>query len=185
MSTVAKRKRGDVIRPGSEPPGGLAHPGRLDRNRTLRSYPQSTGRGRPRRRTWPARLVATRVSGRSKDRTPLAPFARCGPTVAAGPARSCHRRLSHRRRAGRPAQEREVAGRARRGGPCLGRTSSPRAGGPSGRRRGVLLRPGAGAALGLLAESDATPDDVGECPHCGVELPESGPPMCPRCGGPY
>jgi HEAT repeat protein len=24
-----------------------------------------------------------------------------------------------------------------------------------------------------------------ECPHCGLDLPEDGPPMCPRCGGPY
>jgi HEAT repeat protein len=22
------------------------------------------------------------------------------------------------------------------------------------------------------------------CPHCGLDLPESGPPMCPRCGAP-
>ena len=26
--------------------------------------------------------------------------------------------------------------------------------------------------------------DDGECPHCGLELSESGPPMCPRCGAP-
>ncbi|QCC52044.1 HEAT repeat domain-containing protein [Halapricum salinum] len=29
------------------------------------------------------------------------------------------------------------------------------------------------------------PDDDGQCPHCGLEFPENGPPMCPRCGGPY
>jgi len=29
------------------------------------------------------------------------------------------------------------------------------------------------------------PDGDGHCPHCGLELPENGPPMCPRCGGPY
>lgn len=25
----------------------------------------------------------------------------------------------------------------------------------------------------------------GACPRCGLALPESGPPMCPRCGAPY
>ncbi|XVH33720.1 HEAT repeat domain-containing protein (plasmid) [Haloferacaceae archaeon DSL9] len=34
-----------------------------------------------------------------------------------------------------------------------------------------------------LAEITA-PDGEGECPHCGLALPESGPPMCPRCGAP-
>jgi len=29
-----------------------------------------------------------------------------------------------------------------------------------------------------------SPDADGECPHCGLELPEQGPPMCPRCGAP-
>ncbi|MDF9744397.1 sister chromatid cohesion protein PDS5 [Natrinema salsiterrestre] len=29
------------------------------------------------------------------------------------------------------------------------------------------------------------PDGDGECPHCGLALPENGPPMCPRCGAPY
>jgi HEAT repeat protein len=29
-----------------------------------------------------------------------------------------------------------------------------------------------------------SPDVEGECPHCGLELPEQGPPMCPRCGAP-
>ncbi|SIS13865.1 HEAT repeat domain-containing protein [Natronorubrum thiooxidans] len=29
------------------------------------------------------------------------------------------------------------------------------------------------------------PDGEGECPHCGLVLPENGPPMCPRCGAPY
>jgi len=27
--------------------------------------------------------------------------------------------------------------------------------------------------------------DAEECPHCGLELPDGGPPMCPRCGAPY
>jgi HEAT repeat protein len=29
-----------------------------------------------------------------------------------------------------------------------------------------------------------SPDVEGECPHCGLEIPEEGPPMCPRCGTP-
>jgi hypothetical protein len=29
-----------------------------------------------------------------------------------------------------------------------------------------------------------TAPDGSACPHCGLDLPESGPPMCPRCGAP-
>jgi rubrerythrin len=29
-----------------------------------------------------------------------------------------------------------------------------------------------------------SPDADGDCPHCGLALPESGPPMCPQCGAP-
>jgi HEAT repeat protein len=32
-------------------------------------------------------------------------------------------------------------------------------------------------------EEITTPD--GGCPHCGLSLPENGPPLCPRCGVPY
>lgn len=35
-----------------------------------------------------------------------------------------------------------------------------------------------------IAAEIATPDTDGECPHCGLSLPETGPPMCPRCGAP-
>ncbi|WP_089819468.1 HEAT repeat domain-containing protein [Halomicrobium zhouii] len=35
-----------------------------------------------------------------------------------------------------------------------------------------------------IAEAIAAPDADGECPHCGLALPEPGPPMCPRCGAP-
>lgn len=35
------------------------------------------------------------------------------------------------------------------------------------------------------AEAIRSPDGDGECPHCGLDLPEEGPPMCPRCGAPY
>ncbi|MFB6223166.1 MAG: hypothetical protein ABEH86_05775 [Haloarcula sp.] len=31
---------------------------------------------------------------------------------------------------------------------------------------------------------EMTSSDEGECRHCGLTLPESGPPMCPRCGAP-
>lgn len=31
-------------------------------------------------------------------------------------------------------------------------------------------------------EAITSPD--GECPHCDLELPEDGPPLCPRCGTP-
>ncbi|ELY96330.1 HEAT repeat domain-containing protein [Natrialba taiwanensis] len=34
-----------------------------------------------------------------------------------------------------------------------------------------------------IADAIAAPD--GECTQCGCSLPESGPPMCPRCGTPY
>jgi HEAT repeat protein len=34
-----------------------------------------------------------------------------------------------------------------------------------------------------VVEEMTSPDD-GECPHCGLELAASGPPMCPRCGAP-
>lgn len=34
----------------------------------------------------------------------------------------------------------------------------------------------------VVAELTA-PD--GECPHCGLTLPENGPPTCPHCGAPY
>ncbi|QLH81681.1 HEAT repeat domain-containing protein [Halosimplex pelagicum] len=33
-------------------------------------------------------------------------------------------------------------------------------------------------------EAMRSPDADGECPHCGLELPDQGPPMCPRCGAP-
>ncbi len=37
-------------------------------------------------------------------------------------------------------------------------------------------------ATGDIAEDMTTPDTDGECPHCGLSLPENGPPMCPQCG---
>jgi len=35
---------------------------------------------------------------------------------------------------------------------------------------------------GVVQEINSSDD--GACPHCGLGLPESGPPMCPRCGAP-
>lgn len=35
-----------------------------------------------------------------------------------------------------------------------------------------------------IVEEITSPDDNHECPHCGFDLPEDGPPMCPRCGAP-
>jgi len=32
--------------------------------------------------------------------------------------------------------------------------------------------------------AEMTTPDEGECPHCGLTLAESEPPMCPRCGAP-
>jgi len=40
------------------------------------------------------------------------------------------------------------------------------------------------ASTERLVEAMSTPDADGECSHCGLELPEQGPPMCPRCGAP-
>ncbi|MDZ7745891.1 MAG: HEAT repeat domain-containing protein [Halobacteriales archaeon] len=34
-----------------------------------------------------------------------------------------------------------------------------------------------------VVEAMTTPDGD-ECPHCGLAVPEGGPPMCPRCGAP-
>ncbi|EMA55848.1 hypothetical protein C451_04756 [Halococcus thailandensis JCM 13552] len=47
--------------------------------------------------------------------------------------------------------------------------------------------------IGTVPAIRATTDEIvaeimapdGECPHCGLALPENGPPMCPRCGAPY
>ncbi|WP_101296857.1 HEAT repeat domain-containing protein [Halegenticoccus soli] len=36
-----------------------------------------------------------------------------------------------------------------------------------------------------IAEEIRSPDGDGECPHCGLALPGTRPPTCPRCGAPY
>ena len=41
-----------------------------------------------------------------------------------------------------------------------------------------------GTTQGIIEDITA-PGANNECPHCGLALPESGPPMCPRCGAPY
>jgi len=49
---------------------------------------------------------------------------------------------------------------------------------------------GIGSLEELRAETEAiveditTPDEDGTCSQCGHVLPEHGPPLCPRCGGP-
>ncbi|WP_049901484.1 HEAT repeat domain-containing protein [Natrinema sp. J7-1] len=35
-----------------------------------------------------------------------------------------------------------------------------------------------------IVEAITSPDSA-ECQHCGLDLPEGGPPMCPRCGAPH
>jgi hypothetical protein len=34
------------------------------------------------------------------------------------------------------------------------------------------------------ADGIRSPDSDDECPHCGLNVPDVGPPMCPRCGAP-
>ena len=36
-----------------------------------------------------------------------------------------------------------------------------------------------------VVEAITSPEGDGECPHCGLALPEGGAPMCPRCGAPH
>jgi HEAT repeat protein len=50
---------------------------------------------------------------------------------------------------------------------------------PAGVGTTASLRDG----IEAVVEEMTSPDD-GECPHCGLELPASSPPMCPRCGVP-
>jgi len=35
-----------------------------------------------------------------------------------------------------------------------------------------------------IATEIRTPETDGDCQHCGLALPDSGPPMCPQCGAP-
>jgi len=35
-----------------------------------------------------------------------------------------------------------------------------------------------------VGSEEMNTSDGDACPHCGLDLPESGPPMCPRCGTP-
>jgi HEAT repeat protein len=54
-------------------------------------------------------------------------------------------------------------------------------GGPSG---DVGTVEGLRATVEDAAERIAAPPADGACPHCGLELPDPGPPTCPGCGGP-
>lgn len=49
---------------------------------------------------------------------------------------------------------------------------------------GVGTVGGIEGTTGEIATEISTPESDGECPHCGLELPEDGPPICPRCGAP-
>ncbi|UIP01377.1 hypothetical protein Hbl1158_15825 (plasmid) [Halobaculum sp. CBA1158] len=55
------------------------------------------------------------------------------------------------------------------------------AGGDEKRAVGTLasLRSGTEAVVEAMTSPDGE-----ACPYCGLELPEAGPPMCPRCGAP-
>jgi HEAT repeat protein len=48
----------------------------------------------------------------------------------------------------------------------------------------VGTRTGARSTTANALEAITAPNGDGACPHCGFDLPESGPPMCPRCGTP-
>jgi len=39
-------------------------------------------------------------------------------------------------------------------------------------------------AMDAVVEEMNAPDGDAR-PHCGLDVPESGPPMCPRCGAPH
>jgi hypothetical protein len=47
-----------------------------------------------------------------------------------------------------------------------------------------------GTTQGIRETTDDAVDEIrspsgdDDCPHCGLALPENGPPMCPRCGAP-
>jgi HEAT repeat protein len=55
---------------------------------------------------------------------------------------------------------------------------------------GVDADPKPGSVVSIRATTEGAvaaitePEADGECAHCGLELPETGPPMCPRCGAP-
>jgi hypothetical protein len=59
-------------------------------------------------------------------------------------------------------------------------TGERTAGAPAGVGTVEAVRAGAAS----VADEIASPDGDGECPNCGLALPEEGPPMCPRCGTP-
>jgi len=44
---------------------------------------------------------------------------------------------------------------------------------------------GVRATTDAAAEAIRMPDADGQCPHCGIALPDSGPPFCPGCGAPH
>lgn len=55
--------------------------------------------------------------------------------------------------------------------------------GPDGDGIGTI--DGVAAETADVAAEIAAPETDGECPHCGLELSETGPRFCPQCGAPY
>jgi hypothetical protein len=48
----------------------------------------------------------------------------------------------------------------------------------------IGTREGVRSTTASAVDAITSPAGDGACPHCGRELPEGAPPMCPRCGGP-
>jgi hypothetical protein len=55
---------------------------------------------------------------------------------------------------------------------------------PDAERDHVGTTRGVRETTGDAVDAIQSPDADGDCPHCGLALPENGPPMCPRCGAP-
>ena len=55
---------------------------------------------------------------------------------------------------------------------------------PADGSTGIATGDGIRAQTADIVSEIRTPEGDGECPHCGLSLPESGPPLCPGCGTP-
>ncbi|GGL65049.1 HEAT repeat domain-containing protein [Halocalculus aciditolerans] len=56
--------------------------------------------------------------------------------------------------------------------------------GGAGEAGGVGTVAGVRETTAAAVEAMTAPDDEHACQHCGLALPERGPPVCPRCGAP-
>jgi len=88
--------------------------------------------------------------------------------------------LSEPRRTDRAADEGSFAGDRIR----FALDSSGGSDGPSDPPAGVGTLDGVRETTGDAVDAITSPDGDGGCPHCGLALPNGGPPMCPRCGAP-